>query len=1210
MTTSAATTPLPDTYGEEMHFGVVMYGGVSLAVYINGVSHELFEMACATPTDGNDLGGMPPVGTRAIYRQLSYLAGQRQRVAAFAERLRQDCETPWSEAFEGASEAGFERMRFVVDVIAGTSAGGINGLFLAKALVNAERFDELGELWVNEADIGRLLNDKDAYADLPIGTARRDDPPASLLSGDRMYLKLLDALRNMAPLLASAKASAHAKSKLPPLVEALDLYLTTTDIVGSPVPLRLYDQIVYEKRHKQRFHFSYPSAVAKGEGQEASDFAPAQTPLLAFAARCTSSFPFAFEPMTLQRTAELPASVDLARMQSWRPYFDGLPPLAMANDGYMRRPFGDGGYLDNKPFSYAVQALTERFGDVPVQRKLLYVEPDPESVDLANIDRPGTPDAVSNAMSALITIPGYETIREDLQTVLARNQRIERVEWLATQVEKALERSAPRFSHVKLQDDGTVKPWSQLPMATMVEFHGESFLAYSRLRVYTTTDWLAMQVGAAWGLQGTGDAAMALLFMVRAWRDQRFADDPSDALPVARQPAKQQPVKHQTQNMFLMRYDLDYRLRRLTFLLRRVDLITRLFRQDAAQGLAADLSDLQVSVRKRMLHLWALTPHSDLWGVDPMAHADSAQAALFILRGLKVRLRDIYRRALALRRAARAGQRVKAQGGELGADEATVHALLGALLGNASGNEGTTLHLERVGAQSLQLEINEPWLQTTSATHTLRESVVARVKKLVDADEPGQRLKVWAWLEKAIAACVVDVDEPTLPAGDNNFAQLWRELAQCFGNPRLAPDSGGAKLVVDAVGTCAPEQRSVHDTMAGFLHGVLGEYFLRFDAFDQPRFTLYFDTNTGEPATVDVLRVSPLDATALFKANQASQKVAGTALGHFGAFLDQRWRRNDLMWGRLDGAERLITAVLPGQDDDTQIVRKALTQEAHNHILRETLLAKTRTELTRKLLGAVAELRGPLTAEQASAAVLAALNIAPGPARISLQTTLQDLLKDADLRGAVGQVPTYPKQLLPEPTLKAASRAVTIVGRMLEAVSEGKSQAQTGGERGGGAPYKSAPVANVARWMSRLGLVIHGVLVLATPGSLQRRWWRHASIMLFGLEAALLALAFVFGSDGLRTAATTALILTAALQLLVWVLGDWMQERERWPRIVAVSTVVALTALAGLGVAGLVRLGPVTMLLTEPIKAPTLWQWLLEHSPLGTDTKPTTGPHV
>jgi hypothetical protein len=40
-------------------------------------------------------------------------------------------------------------------------------------------------------------------------------------------------------------------------------------------------------------------------------------------------------------------------------------------------------------------------------------------------------------------------------------------------------------------------------------------------------------------------------------------------------------------------------------------------------------------------------------------------------------------------------------------------------------------------------------------------------------------------------------------------------------------------------------------------------------------------------------------------------EVGGTALGHFGAFLQQRWRENDILWGRLDGAERIISSVLP-----------------------------------------------------------------------------------------------------------------------------------------------------------------------------------------------------------------------------------------------------------------------------------------------------------
>ena len=42
------------------------------------------------------------------------------------------------------------------------------------------------------------------------------------------------------------------------------------------------------------------------------------------------------------------------------------------------------------------------------------------------------------------------------------------------------------------------------------------------------------------------------------------------------------------------------------------------------------------------------------------------------------------------------------------------------------------------------------------------------------------------------------------------------------------------------------------------------------------------------------------------------RKLAGTALMHFGAFLDRRWRQNDILWGRLDGAERLIASVTQG----------------------------------------------------------------------------------------------------------------------------------------------------------------------------------------------------------------------------------------------------------------------------------------------------------
>jgi hypothetical protein len=47
--------------------------------------------------------------------------------------------------------------------------------------------------------------------------------------------------------------------------------------------------------------------------------------------------------------------------------------------------------------------------------------------------------------------------------------------------------------------------------------------------------------------------------------------------------------------------------------------------------------------------------------------------------------------------------------------------------------------------------------------------------------------------------------------------------------------------------------------------------------------------------------------------SRAEDKLAGLQLDHFGAFYKQSWRANDWMWGRLDGADRLVRMLIdPG----------------------------------------------------------------------------------------------------------------------------------------------------------------------------------------------------------------------------------------------------------------------------------------------------------
>jgi hypothetical protein len=56
----------------EVRYAVVMYGGVSLCIYINGVAQELLEMAKATAPDGDGVA-IPTDQLKAsarLYRRL------------------------------------------------------------------------------------------------------------------------------------------------------------------------------------------------------------------------------------------------------------------------------------------------------------------------------------------------------------------------------------------------------------------------------------------------------------------------------------------------------------------------------------------------------------------------------------------------------------------------------------------------------------------------------------------------------------------------------------------------------------------------------------------------------------------------------------------------------------------------------------------------------------------------------------------------------------------------------------------------------------------------------------------------------------------------------------------------------------------------------------------------------------------------------------
>ena len=89
---------------KELRIALVCYGGVSLAVYMHGVTKEVWKLARASRAFhiGGDFAG----------------PGSRRSIAS--------CSTI-------DSDHGL-RLRVLPDILAGASAGGINGVFLAQAI--------------------------------------------------------------------------------------------------------------------------------------------------------------------------------------------------------------------------------------------------------------------------------------------------------------------------------------------------------------------------------------------------------------------------------------------------------------------------------------------------------------------------------------------------------------------------------------------------------------------------------------------------------------------------------------------------------------------------------------------------------------------------------------------------------------------------------------------------------------------------------------------------------------------------------------------------------------------------------------------------------------------------------------------------------------------------------------------------------------------
>ena len=505
---------------KEIRLALVCYGGVSLAVYMHGITKELWRLTRASRAFHD--GTVPQLPSERIYHDFLAHIAQSQSL----------------------------RLRVLVDIVAGASAGGINGIFLAQAIAAGQSLDPLTDLWLEDADVETLL---DPQARMPSRFAKVWAMPLVWAFANRQEKTFEDhddeeAMGKLARFMRSrwfeppfggpgfcnlllkafdAMAAAPAGPRLLPSEQPLDLFVTVTDFHGHAETLTLNSPPqILETEHRLVIDFHDKPGVVGTMGA---------IPELAFAARATASFPGAFPPFSVGELDAVLAAND-TRWPSRDAFLRRILPKAAAKGQAHTSILIDGSILANAPFKPAIDALKMRPARREIDRRFVYIDPKPgiRSVKIGRAGNAEPPGFFATIFGALSDLPREQPIRDNLDAIEGRSARVRRLRRIVEKLRPDVEASvAALFGRTLFIDRPTaarLAGWRQRAEQRAAHDAGHAYIAYCQLRI-----------GAVVGYA-----------------------------PSASRAAIEAEAERQLPETFFARHDVAYRVRRLRFLARRL----------------------------------------------------------------------------------------------------------------------------------------------------------------------------------------------------------------------------------------------------------------------------------------------------------------------------------------------------------------------------------------------------------------------------------------------------------------------------------------------------------------------------------------------------------------------------------------------------------------------------------------------------------------
>ncbi len=760
-----ASLPRPE-FRRELRLGLVVYGGVALAIYMNGICQEFYHA----------------VRGRGIYKLMKALV---------------DADV-------------------VVDTISGTSSGGINGILLGYALANSNdreliNFSTFSNIWRNSEDILQLLNQPNLFQ---VRTIDR------VFDGEGFHQKeLVNAFDRV-----TANKLPRPQHEWFSKFNELDLFVTATDYHGKVIRrLDVTGTVVDEKSHNSLFHLKH--RLGRKE-----DFNPhyrdANLPrnerdtyqALAKLCRITSAIPLLFSPVVVdgKPTNNL---VD-RQLTAW----GNLPPKfatdRTATDG-SNFYFLDGGLLSNAPISTALKDMSYRPRDRVGERKIFYIDADPEY--FSNIEQFTTSNKLSVGKivhSAVFSVPSYQSINNDLRAIAEHNRKIRRNRSMLKNLE----------AMVNL---------AQFPAKSTPPVEG----------IYLQTRLINIQ-----------NRCLPLLLQLERGDSPRLYPEAIEKISIALQNNVYHPHKKQKKIKKILRrfapqlinLDVDYNLRKHFYIINKIDEYlnqtgdrdTQKYLLDLTKQLNCNIQLLEVVRASVELLLGDASIGNYFYYLVQREHDNRRLRAL------------IYELIFRLHRFLLDGTRLE-----------TVY------LRNSAGVNLATItpHFWLDLPDRAEIFTEDTWLSTAEIT-----GAFTQLKNRISSLQHTSDLHRLLWMDR-----LLEYD------GENNdtFPSL------------LKPINIAAEALIERSNNLYTE--------------TLLEQWRKFNYIDRELYPFEYLNNLEYQEIIETIKINPDEAQlGMGKGKSLAEKIAANKLYSMGGLFKKSWRSNDLLWGRLDGLNRLLEGTI------------------------------------------------------------------------------------------------------------------------------------------------------------------------------------------------------------------------------------------------------------------------------------------------------------